>query len=55
MKKWVSIFMALAVLALFFSGCAGGVSSPGYTRQESPAFSVNKSHNNLDYYQMYGP
>lgn len=54
MKRWTSIFLLLAVLALFFSGCAAGVSSHGYIRDESPAFSVNESHD-LDYYQMYGP
>jgi hypothetical protein len=46
--------VVLVALALFFSGCAVGVSSNGYIRDESPAFSVNKPHD-LDYYQMYGP
>ena len=54
MKRWINIFLVLAFLALFFSGCAVGVSSNGYIRDESPAFTVNESHD-LDYYQMYGP
>ena len=54
MKKWTTILVTLACLALFFSGCAAGVSHHGTIRDESPAFSVNQSHD-LDYYQMYGP
>ncbi len=53
MKRWISIFLVLAVLGLFFSGCAVGVSSGGFIRDETPAFSVNEPHG-LDYYQMYG-
>jgi len=54
MKRWISLFLALVVLALFFSGCFAGVSNSGYIRDESPAFTVNQSHD-LDYYQMFGP
>ncbi|MGZ3534577.1 MAG: hypothetical protein ACXU9K_05085 [Thermodesulfobacteriota bacterium] len=54
MKKWINVFLVFVILAFFFSGCAAGVSSNGYVRDESPAFSVNESHG-LDYYQMYGP
>jgi PBP1b-binding outer membrane lipoprotein LpoB len=53
MKTSISIFVMLAFLAFFFSGCAVGVSGHGYIRDESPAFSVNESHG-LDWYQMYG-
>lgn len=53
MKRSINIFAILAFLALSFSGCAVEVSHHGYIRDESPAFSVNQSHD-LDYYQMYG-
>ena len=54
MKRWIDILSVLVVLALFLCGCAVGVSSNRYTPDESPAFTVNKSHD-LNYYQMYGP
>ncbi len=53
MKRWINILLVLVALALFFSGCAAGVSSNGFIQNESPGFTVNKSHD-LDYYQMYG-
>lgn len=53
MKKWTNIFLVLVFLALFFTGCAVGVSGGGFIQDESPAFSVNEPHG-LDYYQMYG-
>ena len=54
MKKWIDILLVLAVLTLFLPGCTVGVSGNGYIPDESPAFTVNKSHD-LNYYQMYGP
>lgn len=53
MNRRASIFLVLVFLALFFTGCAVGVSTRGYYWDESPAFSTNESHG-LDYYQMYG-
>ena len=53
MRRWTEVLAILAFLTLFLSGCAVGVSHNGYLRDESPAFSVNESHD-LDYYQMYG-
>jgi len=53
MKRWANIFLVLVFLALFFTGCAVGVSGGGFIQDESPAFSVNEPHGS-DYYQMYG-
>jgi hypothetical protein len=50
MKKWAGIFLALAILALFSSGCAGvSGNNPGFTSDENYRFG-----NNPGYYQMHG-
>jgi hypothetical protein len=57
MRKLISIFLALAILALFSFGCAGvSRSSPGFSSDESPGFpgfTVNEPMD-LNYYQIYG-
>lgn len=54
MKKWLSIFLVLAVLALFGVGCAGVLrSSAGFTSDENPGFSPNQQRD-LNWYQIHG-
>ena len=55
MKKLLSIFLVLAILALFLVGCVGASrSSAGFTSDEPPGFTVNQEHD-LNWYQKYGP
>ncbi len=54
MRRWVNIFMALAILTftLFSSGCAG---TSSFTECGGPAFSANSNcMNNMRYYERYG-
>ena len=54
MKKWVIIFLALAMFALFSSGCAGVYrSGPGFTSDGRDGFEPTTAKD-LNYYQMHG-
>ena len=57
MTKLIGFFLALVMLALFSSGCAGTWGgSAGFPSEEGygyPGFTVNEQHD-LEYYQMYG-
>jgi hypothetical protein len=55
MKRWVNIFLALVILALISSGCAGGMKSgAGFDSYENPGFTTNSGPHSLEYYQMFG-
>jgi len=47
MKKWLSISLFLAILALFLVGCVGASRSSG-------GFTSDEQHD-LNWYQLYGP
>jgi len=52
-KKWLSIFLVLAILALFLVGCVGASrSNAGFTSDENPGW-INQ-HHDLNWYQKYG-
>ena len=55
MKKYLNVFLVLAVLALFSSGCAGpSKSSTGFNSYENPGFTTNSEPHSQEYYQMFG-
>jgi len=55
MKKYLNVFLVLAVLALFSSGCAGpSKTSGGYSPYENPGFTTNSGPHSEGYYQMFG-
>jgi hypothetical protein len=54
MRRWLTIFVALAILALTFfsSGCAG---TSSFIECESPAFSANSNcARDLRYHERFG-
>jgi outer membrane biogenesis lipoprotein LolB len=54
MKKLLSIFLVLAILALFLVGCVGASrSNAGFSSDENRWW-VNQQHD-VDWFQKYGP